>query len=117
MDDLKKIMLVFRFEPDFNRQPSEEEQSSMHQKWGEWIGGIASQAKLVSTHQLGFEAKQILADGSVNDKLYMGDGKIIGGNMVVRATSQNEAVELAKGCPILEMGGCVEIRDIIPMDS
>jgi hypothetical protein len=28
-----------------------------------------------------------------------------------------EATEMAKGCPILKMGGTVEVRDIIPMES
>jgi hypothetical protein len=39
----------------------------------------------------------------------------LGGNMVVRANSLDHAVEMAKGCPILQMGGTVEVRDVVPM--
>ena len=32
--------------------------------------------------------------------------------MIVRAKSLDEAVEMAKACPILSVGGRVEVRDI-----
>jgi hypothetical protein len=35
--------------------------------------------------------------------------------MVITAENFDEAVEMAKGCPILFMGGSVEVRDIMPM--
>ena len=108
--------MVFRFEPDFDYQPTQEEQNVQQQKWGAWIGGIAAQAKLVSTNQLGFEGKQLRAGQSATDDLYISDNKIVGGNMIVRAGSIDEATELAKGCPILDMGGIVEVRNIIPMN-
>lgn len=43
-------------------------------------------------------------------------GVMLGGNMIVRAESLDEAIEMAKDCPILQMGGTVEVRDIIPMN-
>jgi len=35
--------------------------------------------------------------------------------MVVRANTLAEATEMAKDCPILKMGGTVEVRSINPM--
>jgi hypothetical protein len=115
MEQKKEFMFVFRFEPDFNRQPTSDELSEMHQHWGAFIGNIALQEKLVSTHQLGFEGKQIFADRSVKEGIHVADNYTLGGNMVVRANSVEEAVELAKSCPILTMGGTVEVRTIQPM--
>jgi hypothetical protein len=40
----------------------------------------------------------------------------IGGYIIVRAKSIDEAAELSKDCPILEMNGNVEVRPIVPMD-
>jgi len=37
---------------------------------------------------------------------------VVGGYIVVEATDLTHAVELSKGCPILEAGGSVEIRPI-----
>ncbi len=115
MKSSKEFMLLFRFEPNFNFQPTPEEEALMHQQWGAYIGGLAIQEKLVGTHQLGFEGVKVSADQSINQGIVIAENQTLGGNMVVRASSINEAVEIAKGCPILMMGGNVEVRDILPM--
>lgn len=115
MKNSKEFMLLFRFEPNFNFQPSPEEEALMHQQWGAYIGGLVIQEKLVGTHQLGFEGVKISADQTVNQGIVIAENQTLGGNMVVRASSLDEAVKIAKGCPILMMGGNVEVRDILPM--
>jgi hypothetical protein len=110
-----EFMLVFRYEPNYNYQPTEVEMNEMHQQWGAFIGNIAIQEKLVSTHQLSFEGKQIIADKSVIEGMHVSENLIIGGNMIVNANTIDEAVEMAKNCPILLMGGTVEVRAIQPM--
>jgi hypothetical protein len=110
-----EFMLVFRYEPSNDYQPTAAEMNEMHQQWGAFIGNIAIQEKLVSTYQLGFEGKQISADKSVTDGIYISDSQTLSGNMIVKANTINAAVEMAKNCPILLMGGTVEIRSIQPM--
>ncbi len=110
-----EFMLVFRLEPSNNYQPTEVELNEMHQQWGAFIGNIAIQEKLVSTHQLSFEGKQISSDKSVTEGIHISESQTLGGNMIVRANSLDEAVEMAKNCPILVMGGTVEVRTIQPM--
>ncbi|AWW00862.1 hypothetical protein DJ013_09780 [Arcticibacterium luteifluviistationis] len=89
----------------------------MQKQWGDFIGGVAMQGKLVSTHQLGFSGKQISADLATTEGIHLSDGKTMSGNMVLKATSLDEAVIMAKKCPILFMGGSVEVRDTIPMNQ
>lgn len=108
-------MLLFRFEPSNEYQPTEAEMAVQHQAWGAFIGNIAIQERLVSTHQLGFSGKQILADSSITDGISVLANQTLGGNMIVRANDLDHAVEIAKGCPILQMGGTVEVRDVVPM--
>lgn len=115
MEQKKEFMLMFRYEPSFNYQPTATEMDEMHQQWGAFIGNIAIQEKLVSNHQLGFEGKQISADRSVISGMYISEKQILAGTMIVKANSLDEAVEIAKDCPILLMGGTVEVRDIQPM--
>lgn len=111
------FMMIFRFTPNFEYQPTEEEQTQMHDQWGRFIGEIALKEKLVSTYQLGFEGKQISNDLLVSNGVVIQDNQTIGGNMIVRANSLDEATEMAKGSPILTMGGTVEVRSIIPMEQ
>ena len=115
MESLNDFMMLFRLEPNTNYQPTETELAKQKQYWGSWIGGIAAQAKLVSTSQLGFAGKQLHADLSVKEGFNISDNKMLGGNMIVKAKNLDDAIEMAKGCPILSMGGTVEVRDIIPM--
>ncbi len=115
MVQTNEFMLLFRYEPNNDYQPTEAEMTEMHQQWGAFIGNIAIQEKFVSTHQLGFEGKQIAADQSVTEGIHIAEKQTLGGNMIVKANTIDEAVEMAKNCPILFMGGTVEVRAIQPM--
>jgi hypothetical protein len=114
MTQTNEFMLLFRFEPT-NEQPTQEQLQEMHKQWGAFIGNIAMQGKLVSTYQLGFEGNQILADQTTKAGFHVAEGQTLSGNMVLKAESLEVATELAKKCPILFMGGSVEVRSIIPM--
>jgi hypothetical protein len=115
METKKEFMLLFRYEPTNDYVPTQSEIDEMQQSWGSFIGNIAVQEKLVSTHQLGFEGTQIFADKSINEGIYLSNNQTIAGNMIVKANSIAEAAEMAKNCPILNMGGNVEVRSIQPM--
>ncbi len=114
MTQSKEFMLLFRYEPS-NEQPTPEQLQQMHKQWGEFIGSIAMQGKLVHTYQLGFEGKQIFADQTTKDGFHIAEGQTLSGNMVLKADTIEVATELAKKCPILFMGGSVEVRSLIPM--
>ncbi len=115
MTNTQEFMLLFRFEPT-NEQPTPEQLQEMQKQWGEFIGNIAMQGKLVSTHQLGFEGMQVFADHTTQEGIQIAEGQTMGGNMILKAESMEVATELAKKCPILLMGGTVEVRSIIPMN-
>ena len=115
MEQAKEFMLMFRFEPT-NEQPTPEQLQEMQKQWGEFIGNIALQGKLVNTYQLGFEGMQVFADQTTNEGIQITEGQTLSGNMVLKADSLEVATELAKKCPILLMGGSVEVRSIIPMN-
>lgn len=116
METLNEFMLLFRMSPS-NDEPTPEQLAEMQQQWEQFIGNIASEAKLVSTSRLGFEGSVIQPQGQVNNQIYMADNQTVTGNMVVKASNLNEAQDLAKNCPILFMGGSVEVRSLIPMES
>lgn len=108
-------MLIFRFQPDPNFQMTPEQEAESGKQWGNWIENIANQGKFVSTSQLGFTGAVLQADLSVTNQIYIANATAIGGNMVIKTDSQSDALEISKGCPILGMGGSVEVREILPM--
>lgn len=113
MENLKDFMLLFRMELNPNHQPSQAALAAMKQSWGSWIGGIAQQARLVSSHQLGFEGNLISPTSEVKSGYVAEAKKSISGNLVLKAAHLEEATTMASSCPILAMGGTVEIRSTL----
>jgi hypothetical protein len=114
---MKEFMMIFRMAPMQNFQPTPEQMQQSIKQWQDWIGGIAAQGKFVSTNQLGFQGKTLKATGIVTDGPYAEVKEIVGGYIIVKANSLDEAMELAKGCPILSIGGHVEVRDIMVLTN
>jgi hypothetical protein len=114
MENLLDFMLLFRMQPS-NNQPTAEQLSAMHQQWSAYIGGIAAQAKLVSTSRLGFEGNMVESSLAVTKGINIANNETLTGNIVIKATSLKEATVIAKSCPVLAMGGSVEVRNTIPM--
>lgn len=50
----------------------------------------------------------------VNDGPFAEGKEIIGGHCIIKARDLDEAVEIAKACPILDQDGSVEVREVMP---
>lgn len=108
---MKEFMFLFRQANPANGNPSPEEMQSTVEKWQNWIGGIASQGKLVNNGQrLSSEGKVLKAGGVVTDGPFVEIRERLGGYIVVKADSLEDATTLAHGCPALDANGSVEIR-------
>ncbi len=115
---MKEFLLVFRRDYVNNEaQPSPEQFQSMMKHWQNWMGGIAAQNKLVSSgNRLAAEGKVVKPGSVITNGPYVEVKEAIGGYIIVSSETLDEAAQIATGCPILKIGGNVEIRAIIPMD-
>ncbi|HTE23805.1 YciI family protein [Flavitalea sp.] len=116
---MKDYLLVFRTDENtmqaFPKRSPEEMQVSM-KRWMDWIGGIAAQNKLTDRGNRLVPSGQVVKSNNViADGPYSEIKECIIGYSIVKATSIEEAAELAKGCPVLTIGGNVEIREISAM--
>ena len=109
---MKEFMMLFRHVPNPAYQPSPEDIQNSLKHWQSWIGDIAAQGKFIGTNELESEGQTIGGDGLISDGPYAEVKEIIGGYMHVKAENLAEAVEMAKGCPIISFGGTIEIRSI-----
>ena len=113
---MDEFILIFRHE-DGNKVASPEQIQVWMKQTMDWIGGISAQNKFVSGNGIFFEdAKVVKATekGKVVTNGPFGDIKeTIAGFIIVKAESVDEAVEFAKGCPVLQgEGNSVEVRKI-----
>jgi len=116
---MKEFVLLFRDSnnPDF--KPSPEQMQEVLSDWMNWMGGMAAQNKLVdrgSRLSVG-DAKTVKPNNVVTDGPYMEIKEFINGYTIVKTANIDEAVDLAKGCPILRIGGNVEVRAIVASDD
>jgi hypothetical protein len=65
---------------------------------------------------LASEGRVVKSDRLVTNGPYVEIKEAIGGYIIVKADSIDEAAELSKDCPVLNIGGNVEVRMIVPMD-
>ena len=96
---------------------SPEEMQKIYQKWGLWFDSLKKKNALVAVgHPLEKEKLVVLGDKSVSDGPFAEAKDVIGGYSIVRAASLQEAAEYAKGCPLLDRGGYVEVRQNMPLN-
>lgn len=114
---MKEFLFIFRREVDGNDpQPSPEQMQARMKAWQDWMGGIAAQDKLVSSgNRLGSEGKVVKPGNIITNGPYVEIKETIGGYIMVKADSIEEATELAKGCPVFLIKGNVEVRPVVPM--
>lgn len=113
---MTEFMMIFRnaYDPAF--KPSPEQMQASIKQWQDWMGGIAAQGKFIATNRLGFSGKTLKPSNVISDGPYAEIKEIVGGYVLVKAENIDEAMKLAEGCPILAIGGHVEVRDVIPMN-
>lgn len=111
-------MLIFRHE-DGKKVASPEQIQIWMKQTMDWIGGIAAQNKFSGGNGLPFEDSKVVRHNNVVTNGPFGEIKeTIGGYVIVKADSVEEAVEFAKGCPVLQgEGNSVEVRRIAKDDG
>ena len=113
---MKQFLLLFRNENNSGQKPSPEEMQTSMKYWMDWMGGIAAQDKLVDRgNRLEGSGKVVKPNHVITDGPYTEIKESIGGYTIIRAGSLEDAVALVDGCPILAIGGNVEVREIIEM--
>ena len=87
----------------------EAERNAQMVRWGHWFAELGS-AVVDGGAAMG-TAKTVGPGGSVSD----GGSRGVTGYSIVSADNLDSAVELAKGCPVLEIGGAVDVYEAIAL--
>ena len=95
--------------------PAESEQ--IMQKWMDWFKELTASGNLKDGGQPLEAEGKVVKDkrGIVTDGPFAEAKDLVGGYTLIEADTLGRAAELAKGCPILEREGSVEVRPIMTM--
>ena len=116
---MNEFLLIFRRETrkEDDIPPSPEQIQAMMKPWQDWLAALAKNSHLVSPgNQLDQKGKVIKPNNLVTNGPYVEIKEAIGGYIIIKAESIEIAAELSKNCPILSVGGSVEVRQIVPMN-
>jgi hypothetical protein len=116
---MKEFALIFRVSDNGATQVTPAQMQDRMTSWANWMGGIAARNQLVNGgNRLGVKgSKTVQADKSVTDGPYAEVKEFINGYIIIKANTAEEAVEIAKDCPILYGGGKVEVRPLVTPDN
>ena len=88
---------------------SPEEGAKQMAKWNAWVGGLGDAVVNPGT-PLG--KSKTVSSGGVSDD---GGSNPLLGFSIVKADSMDAALEMAKACPTLEIGGTIKVAEVMEM--
>ena len=110
---MANFLFVYRNSRESYGTMSPEEMQQMLQKWSAWISeGLRQGWMLDAGDALGKDGRVVNARKVISDGPFIEVKEMIGGFSIVQADTLDAAAELAKGCPIYQRGGSVEVRPL-----
>lgn len=90
--------------------PADPEEGAKHfEKYKEWLSSLGD--SIVSAANPLKDTKTINPDGSVTE----GSTTAMSGFSIIQADSIEIAIEMTKSCPFLELGGSLEVSELMQM--
>jgi YCII-related domain len=109
---MKEFVMIIRLEEVPEVKFSSGEMHTQMAVWEKWIDGIISKNILTSRgNRLGKDGRTIRNGKVVTNGPFAEIKEIIGGYIIIRANSINEAAEIASEAPLVGSGS-IEVRDI-----
>ena len=117
---MSQFALLYRSTDEAHRQAMgspDKAQESMT-KWRAWFKEMSEKGQLKSVGEPLERAGKVVGGRrkAVTDGPYTESKDVIGGFSIIEARDLEQAAKIAAGCPILELGGSVEVRPVLKLD-
>jgi hypothetical protein len=115
---LKEFILLFRGGSERIKDQSPEEFLAHMEQWKKWLSDLGRDRKVVAAQPLIAAGRHIVGKERIVVDGPFAEGKeILGGYLICKAATYDEAVAIANGCPVLDIDGIVEVREIAGMED
>ena len=117
---MNEYVLLYRSNDEAHRDSMgspERAQQSMT-KWRAWFKDMTDKGHLKALGQPLERVGKVVGgrNRTVTDGPYAETKDVIGGYSLIQARDLDQAAQIASGCPILEVGGYVEVRPVLRLD-
>lgn len=110
---MEKFILLFRGSDVYEAGQSPEALQKLTVKMLDWVGRLVKNGTHVGSEKLYRSGALVSGTAKTISDRPFGAGKdIVGGSTIVLAKDLNEALEIAKACPILETEAVIEVRQL-----
>ncbi|MBK7009983.1 MAG: hypothetical protein IPN73_17605 [Saprospiraceae bacterium] len=111
---MKEFLMLIRENADYGQMSVDDMQADI-QKHMEWVEELIAKGHFKGGNPLEGAGATISGNERlVKDGPFIESKECISGYYFLLASSLEEAVEIAKGCPALEIGANLEVREVIP---
>ena len=105
---MKQFVLVYLG----GNQPSSEEEANKHfEKYMAWLSSLG-EAVVIPTIPLK-DTSTVSPDGTIRE----GGSSAMSGFSIIKADSMEAALSIAQACPFLEIGGSLEVSEMMQMPA
>lgn len=113
---MKEYLLLLRGGKPMSDKTEAENKAEI-QAWGKYMGGLGEKGQLSGGLPLVSGGSVVSSRGTVNEPVNSTKEGIVGGYLIIKADSLEQANEIAKTCPHIENEGNIEVREIAPMPA
>lgn len=114
---MKEFMMIFLSKDYGELGLSPQDIQGRMGKWWAWQSKMSADGVMVGGHALTHEVTHISGtERTVSDLNTAELKEIVGGYYIVKVATKEEATEIAKGYPDYDLGGKVELREIMVFD-
>ncbi|HEX5323788.1 MAG TPA: YciI family protein [Capsulimonadaceae bacterium] len=117
---MPQYILLAHVGQEAQSQRTPEELQQMTREYIAWVGSLMQQGKYSGGQKLK-ESVRLMRRGDngqvVMDGPYTEVKELVGGFFQIEAANMEEAIELAKGCPIFKTDGALELREVDPVEK
>ncbi len=111
---MPKFAFIFRGGAPEQPGMSAAEMQAHVKKWYVWSDALMAKGHSLQGQPLADRGRTIRGkDRIITDGPYAETKDLVTGAMIITAASFDEAVELARDCPVFELGGSVEVRPVV----
>jgi hypothetical protein len=113
-----QYLLLFRNSQE-GPDPTPQEMEQIFGRWMAWMKGMGTKGVFAGANRLQDTGKVLRGPGgaSLTDGPFAEAKEVVGGYVLISADNYAQAVEIAKGCPGLDMGTIVEVREVEPLPA
>jgi TetR/AcrR family transcriptional repressor of nem operon len=109
---MAKFLFVYRGAGETVARMTPAEKQQHMQKWEKWLGEGMQKGWLLDPGDGLTQEGRVVGARVVTDGPFVESKEVVGGFSIIQADTIDAAAKLAKGCPVVLVGGTVEVRPL-----